>query len=224
VCAGAIEFATAVRVVRKRGRYMQEAVPPGVGAMAAVLGANVETVAAACREAEQGEVCAPANINSATQIVIAGHTAAVERTTVLLREAAAKQGTRVKTIRLSVSAPFHCSLMLPAQERLQKDLLEIDFQDLQMPLINNVAARVVRSGDEARAGLVEQVSAPVRWHESMMELERRGFQTFIEIGAGKVLTGLVKQTVTNAECYQVESAASLAATLKAFEMRRSLHP
>ncbi|MCP9493568.1 MAG: ACP S-malonyltransferase [Pyrinomonadaceae bacterium MAG19_C2-C3] len=226
VCAGAIEFQTAVRLVRQRGRYMQEAVPEGVGAMAAVLGADAETVAAACREAEQmeagkSEVCAPANINSATQIVIAGHAAAVERATLTLREQAAQQGTRIKTIRLPVSAPFHCSLMLPAQARLEKDLHETDFADLQTPLINNVAARVVRTGDEARAGLIEQVSASVRWYESMMELGTQGFRKFVEIGAGKVLSGLVKQIVTGAACYQVETAASLAATLKGLETQQA---
>ena len=226
VCAGAIEFQTAVRLVRQRGRYMQEAVPAGVGAMAAVLGASAEMVAAACREAEryeteESEVCAPANINSATQVVIAGHTAAVERATLILREGAAQQGTRVKTIRLPVSAPFHCSLMLPAQERLEKDLHETDFADLETPLINNVAARVVRTGDEARAGLIEQVSASVHWYESMTELGTRGFRTFVEIGAGKVLSGLVKQIVTGAECYQVETSASLAATIKGLETPRA---
>lgn len=226
VCAGAIGFQTAVRLVRKRGQYMQEAVPEGVGAMAAVLGANAETVAAACRDAEQNEagkseVCAPANINSATQVVIAGHTAAVERATVILREQAAQQGTRVKTIRLPVSAPFHCSLMLPAQERMEKDLRETEFANLQTPLVNNVAARVIRTGDEARLGLVEQISASVKWYESMTELGNKGFRTFVEIGAGKVLSGLAKQIIAGSECYQVETAASLAATLKGLGSQRA---
>ncbi|HEX8119132.1 MAG TPA: ACP S-malonyltransferase, partial [Pyrinomonadaceae bacterium] len=170
VAAGALSLRDAVTVVRKRGRYMQEAVPVGAGAMAAVLGADVETVEAACREAaREGEVCSAANVNSPGQIVIAGSAAAVERALPLLKERGAK-----RAISLKVSAPFHCALMLPAQERLAADLDEIDFKDLSVPLVTNVDARVIRTGAEARDSLVRQVSRPVRWRETLELLAREG--------------------------------------------------
>jgi [acyl-carrier-protein] S-malonyltransferase len=211
VAAGALKLGDAVRTVRKRGRYMQEAVPVGAGAMAAILGADIEAVEAACAEARQdGEVCGPANINSPGQIVIAGSAAAVERAIPLLKARGAK-----RAVPLKVSAPFHCALMLPAQERLAEDLSRVEFKDLSVPLVSNVDARVVRAGDEARESLVRQVSSPVRWRESVELLVREGVETFVEVGPGKVLCGLVRQTAPQSRCLNVEDASSLAAALAA---------
>jgi [acyl-carrier-protein] S-malonyltransferase len=211
VAAGALSLADAVKTVRKRGRYMQEAVPVGVGAMAAVLGADLETIESVCAEARQGsEVCGAANINSPGQIVIAGSAAAVERAIPLLKERGAK-----RAILLKVSAPFHCALMLPAQERLAADLEQIEFTDLSVPLVTNVDARVIKTGAEARDSLVRQVSSPVRWRETVELLAREGVETFLEVGAGKVLGGLVRQTAPHARTLNVEGAASLDAALAA---------
>jgi [acyl-carrier-protein] S-malonyltransferase len=211
VAAGALSLRDAVSVVRKRGRYMQEAVPVGAGAMAAVLGADIETVEAACREAaHEGEICSPANLNSPGQIVIAGSAAAVERALPILKERGAK-----RAIPLKVSAPFHCALMLPAQERLAADLDEVELKDLSVPLVTNVDAAVIRTGAEARAALVRQVSSPVRWRESVELLTREGVGLFVEVGPGKVLSGLVRQTYGDARVANVEDAASLAATIAA---------
>jgi [acyl-carrier-protein] S-malonyltransferase len=211
VAAGALSLRDAVSVVRKRGRYMQEAVPVGAGAMAAVLGADIETVEAVCREAaREGEICSPANLNSPGQIVIAGSAAAVERALPILKERGAK-----RAIPLKVSAPFHCALMLPAQERLSADLDRIEFKDLGVPLVTNVDAAVIRTGEEARASLVRQVTGPVRWRESVELLERAGVGLFVEVGPGKVLSGLVRQTAPGARAANVEDAASLGAALSA---------
>src|SRR5215207_1105194 len=209
VAAGALSLRDAVSVVRKRGRYMQEAVPVGAGAMAAVLGAEVETVEAVCREAaREGEICSPANLNSPGQIVIAGSAAAVERALPILKERGAK-----RAISLKVSAPFHCALMLPAQERLSADLDRIEFKDPGVPLVTNVDAAVIRTGAEARSALVRQVSSPVRWRESVELLAREGVGLFVEVGPGKVLSGLVRQTSPQERTANVEDEASLAATL-----------
>lgn len=211
VAAGALGLRDAARAVRRRGRYMQEAVPVGAGAMAAVLGADLETVLAVCDEARTGdEVCSAANINSPGQIVIAGSAAAVERALPVLKERGAK-----RAIRLKVSAPFHCALMLPAQERLAADLGEIEFADLAAPLVTNVDAAVITEGSEARESLVRQVSQPVRWRESVELLARAGVETFVEVGPGKVLSGLVRQTAPESRCLNVEDAAGLRAALDA---------
>jgi [acyl-carrier-protein] S-malonyltransferase len=211
VAAGALSLRDAVRTVRKRGRYMQEAVPVGAGAMAAILGADLETVEAVCSEARQGgEVCSPANVNSPGQVVIAGSAAAVGRAIPLLKARGAK-----RAVPLKVSAPFHCALMLPAQSRLAADLEQVEFKDLSVPLVSNVDARVVRTGAEARDSLVRQVSSPVRWRESVELLAREGEGVFVEVGPGKVLCGLVRQTAPQARCLNVEDSASLEATLAA---------
>jgi [acyl-carrier-protein] S-malonyltransferase len=211
VAAGALSLGDAVRVVRKRGRYMQEAVPVGAGAMAAVMGADLGTVEAACAEAARaGEVCSPANVNSPGQIVIAGSAAAVERAIPILKERGAK-----RVIPLKVSAPFHCALMLPAQERLAADLEGVGFKDLAVPLVTNVGAAVIRTGAEARESLVRQVSSPVRWRESVELLAREGVDTFVEVGPGKVLTGLVRQTAPQARGLNVEDEAGLGVALAA---------
>lgn len=204
VAAEALSFAAAVRLVRARGRYMQEAVPVGTGAMAAVMGATLEAIEGACAEASQGEICSPANINSPNQVVIAGNVAAVDRAGELLKARGAK-----RVIGLKVSAPFHCALMLPAQQRLAADLDEILFSELQCPLVTNVDAQIVLSGAGAREALVRQVSAPVRWLASIELLIARGVDTFVEVGPGKVLTGLLRQINREAKVFNVEDSASL---------------
>jgi len=211
VAAGSLTLRDAVRTVRARGRYMQEAVPVGIGAMGAIVGADAETVADACREAApEGEVCSPANINSPKQIVIAGHTAAVERAMEILKSRGAK-----RAIKLAVSAPFHCALMQPAEDRLAADLEKIEFADLRVPLVSNVDAVAISTGSEARVSLVRQVSSPVRWLESVRFLAGAGVETFVEIGPGKVLGGLVRQTISDARCLNVADPASLEATATA---------
>jgi len=204
VAAGTISFADAVRVVRNRGRYMQEAVPVGAGSMAAILGMSLDAVAAVCSDAAQGEVCEPANINSPEQIVISGHTAAVERAAKLADERGAK---RAKV--LPVSAPFHCSLMRPAQERLAADLLLLQFSAPAVPVICNVDAAAVIDAVAAREALVRQVTGSVKWNESMRWLIAQGVQTFIEVGPGKVLCGLMRQIDRSKKCLNVEDDASL---------------
>jgi [acyl-carrier-protein] S-malonyltransferase len=207
VAAGALTLGDAVRTVRKRGQYMQEAVPVGAGAMAAILGGDLELVEAVCAEVKrEGEICSPANINSPGQIVIAGSASAIERAIPLLKERGAK-----RAVPLKVSAPFHCALMLPAQQRLAADLEQIEFKDLSVPLVTNVDAAVIRTGTEARAALVRQVSQTVRWRESIELLAREGVDIFVEVGPGKVLSGLVRQTVPQARGLNVEDAASLEA-------------
>jgi [acyl-carrier-protein] S-malonyltransferase len=204
VAAGALSLPDAVRTVRLRGRFMQEAVPVGTGAMAAVMGADVETVTAACEEAKGDEVCSPANINSPNQIVIAGHAGAVDRAVNLLKERWSK-----RAIKLNVSAPFHSALMMPAQERLAVELEKLEFHDLRLPLVTNVDAVIITSGSEARASLIRQVSSPVRWLESVQLLIREGVQTFMEVGPGKVLCGLVRQIERGASCLNAGDAESL---------------
>jgi [acyl-carrier-protein] S-malonyltransferase len=193
-----------VQTVRSRGRYMQEAVPVGTGAMAAILGASLSDIEKACAEAAQDQVCAPANINSPGQVVIAGNAEAVDRASELLRNAGAK-----KVVKLNVSAPFHSALMLPAQERLAVDLEGISFKNLATPLVTNVDAAVIKSGADARSSLVRQVSSPVRWLESMELLIKEGIDTFVEVGPGKVLTGLLRQISREVRGFHVEDAASL---------------
>lgn len=187
VAAGALKFEDAVRLVRKRGQYMQEAVPAGVGAMAALLKLPEGKLDAILEEAAQGEVVSAANLNSPDQIVIAGHAGAVERAMELAKVAGAK-----RVVPLPVSAPFHCSLMQPAQDRLAVDLAAISFSDLEIPLINNVDAQEIRSGEAAREGLIRQVSGTVRWTDSVRLLTAKGVDRAIETGPGAVLTGLLR--------------------------------
>ena len=187
VAAGGLQCDDAVRLVRKRGQYMQEAVAPGAGAMAALLKLPEGKLDAILQEAAQGEVVTAANLNSPDQIVIAGHTAAVNRAVELAKAAGAK-----RAVLLPVSAPFHCPLMKPAQERLALDLSAIAFSDLAVPLVNNWQAREIRSAADARQGLYEQVPNPVRWMDSIRYLAAQGVGQFIEVGAGSVLTGLLR--------------------------------
>ncbi|HEX8131688.1 MAG TPA: ACP S-malonyltransferase [Pyrinomonadaceae bacterium] len=209
VAAGGLTLRDAVRTVRARGRYMQEAVPVGVGAMAAIVGADLKDVREACAEAaqEEGEVCSPANINTPKQIVIAGHTGAVERAMELLKSRGAK-----RAIKLSVSAPFHCALMQPAQDRLAADLEKIEFSDLRVALVPNVATVETSVGAEAREYLIRQVTGAVLWRLNVNYMQSEGVRTFVEVGPGKVLSGLVKQIVPDARCLNVSDPASLEAT------------
>jgi [acyl-carrier-protein] S-malonyltransferase len=209
VASGTMTFADAVRTVRNRGKYMQEAVPVGVGAMAAILGMELEKVAAVCQDAAQGEVCAPANINSPEQIVISGNTAAVERGTKLADERGAK---RAKI--LPVSAPFHCALMKPAQDRLEADLNNLKMRKPVYPVVCNVEASLVSDELRARETLVAQVTGAVKWEQSMRLLIESGAETFVEIGPGKVLCGLMRQIDRSKTCLNVADDASLAKALE----------
>lgn len=206
VAAGALSFADAVRSVRQRGAFMQEAVPVGVGAMAAVMGLEASLLESVCREAAQGEIVSPANFNSPGQVVIAGHTAAVERASALAREKGAK-----RALPLPVSAPFHCALMQPAGERLRKVLAAIEIGPLTVPVVSNVEALPNAKAERVKDLLVAQVSAPVRWEESVRKMEELGVNRFIELGPGKVLTGLVKRIARDAACQSVEDVTGLKA-------------
>jgi [acyl-carrier-protein] S-malonyltransferase len=189
VAAGSLGFPDALRLVRKRGRYMQEAVPAGVGAMAALLKLPEGQLDRILAEAAQNEVVTAANLNSPDQVVIAGHVGAVERAMQLAKASGAR-----RAVRLPVSAPFHCPLMRPAQERLEIDLQELAFSDLAFPLINNWQARTINTGAEARQGLYQQIPNPVRWTETIRKMIHSGSRRFVEVGAGSVLTGLLRNT------------------------------
>ena len=209
VAAATIGFPDAVRTVRNRGKYMQEAVPLGVGAMAAILGMDLEKVTAICSDAAQGEVCEPANLNSAEQIVISGHAAAVERAIQLASERGAQ-----RAMMLSVSAPFHCSLMQPAQDRLAANLQSLGFQKPGVPIVCNVDAELIEDADRSRDALVRQVTRAVKWEPSMRLLITKGVQLFVEVGPGKVLCGLMRQIDRSKACANVADEASLTKTLE----------
>ncbi|HTS59969.1 MAG TPA: ACP S-malonyltransferase [Terriglobales bacterium] len=214
VAAGTLSFVDAVRAVRLRGKYMQEAVPVGVGAMAAILGMDLDAVTEVCRDAAQGEVCEPANINSGEQIVISGHAPAVERGAKLADERGAK---RAKV--LPVSAPFHCSLMKPAQDRLAPDLRKLPFQRPGILLASNVDAALVEDANGSRDALIRQVTRPVQWEPSMRLLIAQGVATFVEIGPGKVLCGLLRQIDRSKAGFNVDDEASLQKTLEHLAVR-----
>lgn len=208
VAAGVLDFADAVQTVRKRGTYMQEAVPVGVGAMAAILGLDVPTVEAGCAEAAQEQVCSPANINSPSQIVIAGNSNAVDRACEILKERGAK-----RAIRLNVSAPFHCALMMPAQERLADDLAELEYGEFMFPVFHNVDAAANTDAAAVCDRLTQQVSSPVRWLQAVENMSAAGAVNFIEIGPGKVLTGLVRQINKEVVYSNIEDSTSLRNTI-----------
>jgi [acyl-carrier-protein] S-malonyltransferase len=208
VAAGTLDFADAVGIVRNRGRYMQAAVPAGQGAMAAVVGLSLAEVEAACQQAAQGQVVAPANINSPGQVVISGHAAAVGRAAELVKQRGAK-----RAVMLPVSAPFHCALMQPAQERLAADLKAAAFHPMRVPLVTNVDAEVIESSEKARDALIRQVTGAVQWEKSMRALIAAGVETFVEVGPGKVLCGLMRQIDRAPTCLNVEDPASLEKTL-----------
>jgi [acyl-carrier-protein] S-malonyltransferase len=206
VCAGSLSFPDAVRTVRKRGKFMQEAVPVGTGSMAAILGLALEVLDEVCRDAAQGQVVAPANYNSDGQVVIAGHTEAVARAVELAQEKGAK-----RALPLPVSAPFHCSLMIPAGERLAGVLAEISVNELSLPVVSNVEAAPNQEAARVRDLLVRQVSAPVRWQETIACMLGLGVDRYIEIGPGKVLAGLVKRMAKGSILQNVQDAADISA-------------
>jgi [acyl-carrier-protein] S-malonyltransferase len=210
VAAGSLEFNDALRAVRKRGLYMQEAVPPGEGAMAALIGIDIETVRSICAETANRGVCAPANINSPNQTVIAGHRPAVECAVELAKAKGAK-----RAVMLPVSAPFHCELMKPAAERLAAVFEETGFSDLSVPLVTNVDAKLITCGAGARDALLRQVAAPVRWSESIRLLLEVGVTRFIEVGPGKVLSGLMRQNDRQCKVLNVEDIQTLKSTVAA---------
>jgi len=208
VAAASLDFSAAVKLVRQRGRYMQEAVPAGQGAMAAILGLSAADIAEVCKKAAVGEVVSTANLNSPEQTVIAGNATAVKRAVEIASQSGAK-----RAVVLAVSAPFHCSLLAPAQQRLEVDLRAAAFGPLRFPLITNVDAEAVLSGEEAREALIRQVTLPVRWHESVREMIERGVNIFVEVGPGKVLSGLLRQIDRSVRCLNVEDSASLRSTI-----------
>jgi [acyl-carrier-protein] S-malonyltransferase len=209
--AGTLDFGEALRTVRNRGKYMQEAVPVGVGAMAAILGMDVGKVDGVCHDAAHGEVCEPANINSPEQIVISGHAAAIERAVKLASDRGAK---KAKT--LPVSAPFHCSLMKPAQDRLAADLTSLPFGTPKVPVACNVDAAIVNDADSSRDALIRQVTGSVKWEQSIRLLIREGVRVFIEVGPGKVLWGLMRQIDRGPTSLYVGDEASLQKTMEQF--------
>jgi len=216
VAAGALKFADAVQLVRKRGTYMQEAVPAGAGAMAAVMGLSHAVVADVCKRAAEGEVCSAANLNSPDQTVISGHAGAVKRAVELASQAGAK-----RAVILAVSAPFHSALMMPAQQKLEADLRNTQFSKLQVPLVTNVDADTIENGDEAREALIRQVTMPVRWEESVRLLTDEGVNTFVEAGPGRVLTGLLRQIERSVAALNVEDEKSLATTMERIAVAKS---
>lgn len=216
VAAGSLDFATAVKIARKRGQYMQDAVPSGEGAMAAILGLSPTDVAEVCKKAAQGEVVSPANLNSPEQTVVSGTAAAVKRAVEIASQSGAK-----RAVILPVSAPFHCALMQPAQKRLEPDLRAAKFNSLRFPVITNVEAEAETSGDEARQALIQQVMMPVRWLDSIREMIAQEVTIFVEVGPGKVLSGLLRQIDRSVRCFNVEDAASLQATVDKIALARA---
>ena len=209
VAAGTLSFEDAVRTVRNRGKYMQEAVPVGEGAMAAILAMPLDQLEQVCREAASGkEVCQPANINSPDQIVISGSKAAVERAAELAKSRGAK-----RAVMLPVSAPFHCALMQPAQDRLAKDLRHLQFNSPKIPVVANIDGQQKTSAEASRDALINQVTGAVQWVRCMQALIAQGVETFVEVGPGKVLCGLMRQIDRSKTCLNVEDGASLQKTV-----------
>lgn len=219
VAAGGLQFADAVRLVRKRGEYMRDAVPPGEGAMAAILGLASAQVEEICKKASHGGGVWPANLNSPEQTVISGQAAAVKQAVELASASGAK-----RAVVLPVSAPFHCPLMAPAQKRLEADLNATQFSNLGVPLVTNVDADLIDSGDEARDALIRQVTMPVRWEQSMREVIGLGTLTFLEVGPGRVLSGLMRTVDRSVRCFNVEDEKSLQAALEKLPQARLQEP
>lgn len=219
VAAGSLKFADAVRLVRRRGEYMQEAVREGEGAMAAILGISPGQVAELCRKSAEQEIVAPANLNSPEQTVISGHAAAVKRAVELASQAGAK-----RAVILPVSAPFHSELMRPAALRLATDLHSTALGPLAIPLVTNVDAEIITSGDEARDALIRQVTLPVLWEESVRVLLEEGVTSFVEVGPGRVLSGLLRQIDRSVHCVNVEDEKSLVVTLEKLAQARGETP
>lgn len=210
VCAGVLSLADAVKLVEKRGQYMQTAVPAGTGAMSAIIGLDDALIAQACADAAQGEVVAPVNYNSPGQVVIAGNKAAVERANELCKAAGAK-----RALPLPVSVPSHCALMKPAAEQLKADLAALPFAAMQVPVVNNVDVAVVDTADAVKDALIRQLYSPVRWTESVEWLVAQGVTDIVELGAGKVLSGLIKRIHKETNTSSVNDLPSLQAALTA---------
>jgi [acyl-carrier-protein] S-malonyltransferase len=216
VAAGGVDFSAAVKLVRARGKYMQEAVPAGQGAMAAILGLSPTEVGDICKKAAENDVVSPANLNSPEQTVISGSAVAVKRAVEIASQSGAK-----RAVILPVSAPFHCALMMPAQQRLEADLRATQFNALKIPLITNVDAQAITAGEEARDALIRQVTAPVRWLDSVREMIESGVTVFVEVGPGKVLTGLLRQIDRSVRVFNVEDSASLQSTMEKLAQARA---
>ncbi len=216
VAAGGLDFTDAVRLVHKRGKYMQDAVPAGEGAMAAILGLAPALVAEICKKAADGQVISAANLNSPEQTVISGRAEAVKRAV----EVASQNGAK-RAVMLPVSAPFHCELMAPAQVLLEKDLRATKFHNLRFPLITNVEAEAVTTGEEAREALIKQVCLPVHWEDSIRQMVELGVNTFIEVGPGRVLSGLLRQIDRSVRCFNVEDPASMESMLEKLAQARA---
>ncbi len=213
VAAGALKFKDAVRLVRLRGKFMQEAVPVGVGSMAAIIGLPVESIQELCdKVSSESNLVQPANLNSPVQTVIAGHKEAVDQVSQDALAAGAK-----KAVVLPVSAPFHSALMKPAEIKLQKELEDTEFYDLSFPVINNIEAKPITKGIDARESLVKQVCSPVRWSETMQSIADHKINTVVELGSGKVLSGLMRRFDKSIDCYQVGDRESLSQTLTALK-------
>jgi len=216
VAAGALPFSAAVPLVRFRAQAMQSAVPVGEGGMAAILGLDDDAVRAVCAEASVAGIVEAVNFNAPSQVVIAGSKAGVEKACEIAKAKGAK-----RALPLPVSAPFHCALMIPAQERLEKDLRSTQFSNLQMPLVTNVDADTIATGDEAREALIRQVTMPVRWEESMRLLVDEGVNTFVEVGPGRVLVGLLRQIERSVGALNVEDEKSLSTTIDKIAQARA---
>lgn len=204
VCSSSISFEEALKIVRKRGQYMQEAVPLGQGAMAAIIGLSTDKVEEICKKLGDNKIVEPANYNSQDQVVISGEKSAVEEASELARKEGAK-----RIIPLKVSAPFHCSLMKSAEIKLKNDLERLVFNDLKIPLVNNVDAKIIFKGIEAKNYLIKQITSPVRWYHIILTMLKEGIDTFIEIGPGKVLSGLIKRVENNCKVFNIQDLKSL---------------
>jgi len=216
VAAGGMDFSAAVKLVRARGKYMQEAVPAGQGAMAAILGLSPTEVADICKKAAENDVVSPANLNSPEQTVISGSAVAVKRAVEIASQSGAK-----RAVILPVSAPFHCALMMPAQRRLEPDLRATQFSALKIPLVTNVDAQAITTGEEARDALIRQVTAPVRWLDSVREMIESGVTVFLEVGPGRVLSGLLRQIDRSVRVFNVEDSATLSSTMEKLAQARA---
>jgi [acyl-carrier-protein] S-malonyltransferase len=208
--AGGFELKDAVALVRLRGRYMQESVPAGVGLMAAILGMERRDVEKTCLEAAKNGIVAPANYNSPGQIVIAGEKQAVEKAMELAKAAGAK-----KVVPLTVSVPSHCAMMKKAGDQLAEELEKVSLRDLNIPIVNNADAKFLEKASDLRLSLIKQISSPLYWEDSIRNMAARGFDTFIEIGPGKVLSSLVKRILKDAKVLNVEDGKSMSDTLSA---------
>jgi [acyl-carrier-protein] S-malonyltransferase len=216
VAAGGMDFSAALKLVRARGKYMQEAVPAGQGAMAAILGLSPTEVADICKKAAENDVVSPANLNSPEQTVISGSAVAVKRAVEIASQSGAK-----RAVILPVSAPFHCALMMPAQRRLEPDLRATQFSALKIPLVTNVDAQAITTGEEARDALIRQVTAPVRWLDSVREMIESGVTVFLEVGPGRVLSGLLRQIDRSVRVFNVEDSATLSSTMEKLAQARA---